>query len=430
MPEQPRVGQPLHTADPANCGAEEPRRPGVPTRSRWINPATGERLAQSARVDYSIKWTETSLLGPLPPEAAGDWPSDRWRAHLATCPDGRRCRCRVPEPEWWVLMAGRGLPFHPDAEIARQMAHERITRFKGQPALPECERTFVQEVVRDALFIGPQPLTKAWVGASLSVITRLVRFLCEENAPLTREHAFSERSINRFSHLHMANHADKGTAAFYEGRVNLIAAALKGVTYRDKKNTSHRTGQVPSEPLSPQEEAALYLWAIGLRSPVRRRRMTSMLATGLGVGMQTGEYLKARRGDIDITDTGLHVRVTNIHNGAQRTVTCRRAWEDVLRDLCDGLDPEVLLANESRTISASEGNHNSMVSRAQNETEPPTWINQRRLRLTWMVRLIEAGVPFDTIMKAADVTTTESLTRLMAYVTPQTEAEASASLRG
>lgn len=429
MPDQTRVGQPLHAADPAHSGGHDAPTPGAPAKGRWTGP-DGQRLAQAARADYSIKWTETGLQGPLPPEATGDWPSDRWRAHLATCPDGRKCRCQVPEPEWWVLMAGRGMPLHPDAEVARQMAHQKITRFKGQPALPAAERAFVQEVVRDALFIAPQPLSKSWVGASLSVVTRLVRVLSEENAPLTREHAFSERSLSRFKHVHMANHADKHTANFYDGRLNLIAAALKGVTYRDKKNTSSRFDMVPNAPVSKQEEAALYLWATGLRSSTRRRRMTAMLATGLGVGMQTGEFMQARRRDVNITDTGVHVRITNIHNSAERTVTCRRAWEDVLRDLCDGLEPDALLMEPTRTNPLGEGSHNAMVSRAQNETEPPTWVNQRRLRLTWMVRLIEAGVPFDTIMKAADVVTTEALTRLMVYVTPQTDAEASASLRG
>ncbi|WP_210503352.1 site-specific integrase [Nocardioides xinjiangensis] len=310
------------------------------------------------------------------------------------------------------------------------MAHEKITRFKGQPALPEAERTFVQEVVRDALFIAPQPIEKGWVGSSLSIVTRLVRFLSEENAPLTREHAFSQRSLNRFNHVHMANHADDGTQRYYESRLNLIAAALKGVTYRDKKNQPARSKDVPVTPLTPAQEAALYVWATGVRSPKRRRRMTAMLATGLGVGMQTGEFMEARRRDVEITDSGVHVRITNIHNGAERTVTCRRVWEDVLRDLCKDLAPEALLMEPSRTTLMSEGSHNSMVSRTQNETEPPEWINQRRLRLTWQVRLLEAGVPIPTIMKAADVVTTDALTRLMLYVTPQTEADASASLRG
>ena len=389
------------------------------------------RLVQSSRAAYSIRWSETGLLGNVPADAAGDWPSDRWRAHLVSCPDGRKCRCRVPEPVWWVLMAGRGMPLHPDAEVARQMAHEVITRFKGQPALPEAERTFVQDTVRDALFIAPQPVSKEWVRSSLSIVTRLVRTISEEGAPLTREHVFSQRARNRFVHQHLATSRSVDvTVRYYESRINLVAAALQGVTYRDKSNQPARFADVPPEPVTLQQEAALWLWATGLRSEVRRRRLSTMVAFGLGVGIRTHELLQTQRQAVDITDTGVHVNITNVHTGVERVVTCRRVWEDAVRDLCGGLGPDALLMEPSRTTPLTYGSQHSLVHRTQQQTEPPVWINHRRLRLTWMVRMLDTGVPLPTLMSAADVDTSDALTRLLPYVSAQSPGDAATSLRG
>lgn len=72
-------------------------------------------------------------------------------------------------------MGGRGVPFHPEAPVAMQMAKTRIGTYKGsKPVFDQPTRLLVQGIVLDSLIIAPQPVTPGWVHTSLMAVGGLV----------------------------------------------------------------------------------------------------------------------------------------------------------------------------------------------------------------------------------------------------------------
>ncbi|MBB3042495.1 hypothetical protein [Nocardioides soli] len=419
-PDEPIEPNPLHQRHP---GTRESRDPEVVARL-----AHGERLAQSSRADYSIKWTESGLVGTIPPRSEGDWPSDRWRAHLTECGPVRACRHQVPDPEWWVLMAGRGLPLHADAERARALAHGVINRWRGHPPMPEHLVRFTHDVVRDSLNVAPQPVTETWVKFALAAVGMLVRSVAVDNGPLTREHVFSKPVLDRFYYHHLAKHDDR-TVENYRRRIDLVQVALKGITIRTPQSQPPLSNGDAIPPLTRAQEVALYQWACGTRPAQRRGRMVAVVALGLAFGPTTSELLGLTPKDFACDDRGLHVALTT-NDDETRTVTCRREWEDRVAALLEVTPPSHFMTTPWRDTRVTDATHHVVLGQAQELYTPPVYFNSTSLRNTWLVRHMEAGVPLPSLMKAAGLRSTESLSRMMGYCEPQTDDEIAAALRG
>ena len=402
---------------------------GLPDSQPTPQPdEAGGRLVQSSRADYSIKWTESGLVGTLPAEAEGDWPSDRWRKHLATCGPVRKCRHRVPDPEWWVLMAGRGLPLHPDAAKARELAHEAINRWRGHPPLPKDLLHFTHAVIRDSLNVAPQPVTETWVKFALAAVGMLVRSVAVDSGPLTREHVFSKPVVDRFLYHHLSQHDDR-TVMNYRRRIDLIQVALKGITIRTPQSQPPLSNGDAIPPLARADEAAVYQWACGLRPVSRRERMVAVVTLGLAFGPTTAELLTLTSNDFALDDRGIHVGLTG-SDGVPRNVTCRAEWEDRVTALLEVTRPGYYMTTPWRDTPPTEPTHHICLGKAQELFTPPVYFNSTSLRNTWLVRHMESGVPMPTLLKAAGLRSTQSLTRMMGYCEAQTDDEAAGSLRG
>lgn len=388
----------------------------------------GRDLFQSSRADYSLRWTETGLRLPPPPESEGDWPSDRWRRHLAGCGPVRECRHRVPEPRWWVLMANRGVPLHRDAEVARQLAHEHINGFRGNPVLPEELITFVQDVVRDALNVAPQPVALTWVKTALSTVATLARWVVAEGGPLTREHVFSQRVRDRYVNVHLQGYTN-GSVATYRSRLNLITTALNGVTVREPNRNPGFARNIPLIPLTRQQEVGLFVWACGLHGDKRRHRAVRGVTLGLGLGPTTSEMMRLVPADVTADERGVHVQLTG-NDGNVRVVTCRREWEARLLELVEVTDPGRLLVSPWRSKPLEGRDFGSTLWQTQEQDTPPAYFNIKLLRNTWLVRQLESGVPLTTLLTASGLATVESVLKLLPFCAAQDPAAAAVSLRG
>lgn len=390
--------------------------------------AFGDTRDATPRRDYSLRWTETGLAMPAPAGSRGDWPSDRWRRHLAQCGPTHECRHTVVEPRWWTKMIGRGVPLHPEARAARDAAHGVINRFKGQPTLPFDLLVFIQEAARDALCVAPQPLTKPWIRSTLAAVSMLVRWVASTGSPVTREHVFAERTVNRFLYQALSQH-DPATVRVYRSRLELVRLGLQGVTVRDALAMPSLGSQAPETPLTPRQEADLYVWAAGLTPTTRRKRTLGLITITLGVGSRTPELLRVGKDDARVSADGVDVRLRNA-DGLVRTVTCRRAWEERLVEQIDITAPGHMLLTPWRVTPMNRTNFSTALVEAQRRFPPPTWINVTRLRNTWFTRMLEAGVPHQTLMMAADVRSETSWARLLPYCRSQDSRAAAASLRG
>lgn len=325
-------------------------------------------------------------------------------------------------------MGGRGVPLHPDAQQARVEATRIINRFRSHPVLPDHLLTFVQDIARDALVVAPQPVTEAWVKQTLAHLATLVRWVDSDGGAITREHVLSERCRARFISVGLDGYKD-GSKNVYRTRLDLLTMALAGVTVRQPGTRPSLANSTPREPLLPEEEATLYAWACGLRPETRRKKVVAAVTLGLAVGGKTDELIAVRSDDVVIDERGVHVHLTN-PDGEVRVVTARRAWEERVAALVEVTPPGHYLLSPWRDTSISPNTFTLGLWVAQEKFTPPTYFNLGRLRNTWVVRLMDAGVPLNTLLTAADLSSDKTITRLRPYCATQSTEAAAAAMRG
>ena len=90
------------------------------------------------------------------------------------------------------------------------------------------------------------------------------------------------------------------------------------------------SGSEASVPYRREEVAALWSWARGQSTEATRQGLRTLLALGLGCGLDSGEIVPLRGHDVRVLSDGRVV----VHVGGRRAraVLCRRRWERVLAE--------------------------------------------------------------------------------------------------
>lgn len=333
----------------------------------------------------------------------------------------------MPLPEWWLVMAKRGVPFHPDAHEAFQMAVRRIRTYKGhKPVFDQPTRLLVQGIVIDALNAAPQPVTQGWVNTSLAAVGALTRWAYLNAEPLERGHLLSTHTRNRFLNLGMKA-AEDTTRRNYGCRLDLIATALSSVPL-PPATAGLLTKSEPVDPHSASEVATLWAWAQGLRPERRRRRVTAVLVLSLGCGLRSSELVLTRPEDVLRDADGTHVTVIGAHG--TRLVTCDAVWEDRLQDLVSATSAGHLLTSPWRTTPATGPGLLNTVRDAQRKDPAVVRFSPRSLRNTWLVARLAYGTPIPTLLEAAGVESIEALKAFLPFVATPCPADRTQALRG
>lgn len=322
-------------------------------------------------------------------------------------------------------MRNRGVPYHEDADKALQEVVRRVNGYKGHPMLQPAPLEFIQQVVLDSLALAPTPVGDAWMACTFASISGIPRWAHATGQPLTRQHIFAEETRYRFlDYLNSEGNDGAASKNLKWVRLELVADFLLGGTPKRQFRKPTMTEEAPRTPLTPAEQADLWVWAKTLSVKTRVKRMTAMLALGLGCGLTGGELPKVRREDVVIGDDG-SVQVTVTSHKSTRTITCLAQWEDRLAVCALDVRPGHYLLTPWR---ATAGNypHNESVRRAMAKN-PPTTFNSTRLRNTWLCWHLANGTPLKELMEAADMLEANHLHNLLPLL-PATDPEKTARL--
>lgn len=325
-------------------------------------------------------------------------------------------------------MKSRGIPLHDDADVALEHAVAMINGYKGHPPLQPESLAFTQKVVLDALPLAPTPIGNSWMRITLAAVAGLARWLQMTGQPLTREHTFSEET--RFRYIATRTDQTEGSRNLNAVRLELIGDMLLGASPGRVLPKVTKTEEAPIEPLTAEDEADLWVWAIGLRRRMRRDQMSATLVLGLGCGLSRAEKHKIRHEDVHADEHGVHVWVTSNRTGLSRLVTCRADWEDRLAALKDYTAPGHLLMSPWRDTVQAHGGADEAMRRARNNTPVPVNFNNVRLRNTWLCHHLAAGTPLKVLMEAADMKEANHLHNLLALLPATDPVQAAAALRG
>ena len=169
-----------------------------------------------------------------------------------------------------------------------------------------------------------------------------------------------------------------------------------------------------SQPYSVEEQGAIRQWAETQPTARRRTLCGAVVALALGAGLTRQDLMHVRERDIVTLDDGLvGVRVDS------RTVPVTADWNDNLTPFIES-DSEDFVIAPGVTVRAG-AKLNGIIGR----TPTHSWFpNVQRMRNTWLIRCLDAGVPLQNVVDAAGLRTPEMLRRLIPFMAKLDEAAA------
>lgn len=324
-------------------------------------------------------------------------------------------------PPWWLLAAGDGLMPSQEQISALATAHARVTRYRGR-GLSSAGAVFVRAAVRDALYTAPQPVTRPWVDYSLTVVGGLVGMCETAGTPLTRQRVFSERSRNRYLHVTCAGFAPMAQSG-YRSRLTVISSALTRSAQVAALTRVSISAQDVLSPYTATQIVDLLTWVSGMRPLTRRRRASTALTLGLGIGARRRDVAIIRGHDVTRDHSGVHVDVAGT---SPRHVTCLARFEDDLWESAQHAGSNLIVAPDRTSLS--EARFQQSLNQI-NDLRPPAPLMLRRLRNTWLIGHLTAGTPLTVLLPAAGLSTASHLEDLLPYVPDADPAVAVAALR-
>lgn len=253
-------------------------------------------------------------------------------------------------------------------------------------------REFVQEAVLDSL-----PPSGDEARRRITIVAMMVAWAHRTAGyDLDRTAIFTLDVISEWIDQQCGQYTVK-VKKMYRARLKSIAKEINSEFPVVPNETSYSSAWNP-QPYSAAELAEVVGWARGQSTAMRRHKAEVLLSLTVGAGLYTNEVAALRVSDIESDAEGvlLHVR-----GAYERTVPVLAEWEDTLRDLVANVqpvDPEAYAFAPGR-MNAKPAVVTAFVqsSNRSGSVEPQT----RRMRATWIVEHIKAGIPPQIIAQAA-----------------------------
>lgn len=217
------------------------------------------------------------------------------------------------------------------------------------------------------------------------------------------------------AHLKSKKAMTASTLGTYRSRLFRVADSNIGHLHPTHRMPGLRPSD-PARPFSAQEVVSLRSWAAWQPSPRVRIEANVLLSAGLGGGLSAGEIIQLRARDVTIDDEGVLLHVTGERS---RLVPLLAEWESPIVDMSRAAwKPDMFLFRPQRTTVGANVVYN-MIHRSKGR---PFQINSQRMRATWIVTHLRAGVPVQALLDASGIETLGALGRFYRHL-PQVDAQ-------
>jgi hypothetical protein len=281
----------------------------------------------------------------------------------------------------------------------------------------------VRQIVREADPLLPYKATEL-----LGPLAKLAVFADGEGLPAAPQAWLSPEFIERFIQVGCPA-VGEATRGNYRSRLLRLREAVISPPLRTGKPVKLSASD-PSRPYTTAEQAALWGWAAGQSTAALRSGCRVLLALGLGVGLDSPEVVPLRAHDVRACP-GNGVVTVSVRGPRARLVVCRRRFERVLADEADRAGRPGQATYLFRPGHASRGKNTvtNFLARTAKDPKVPA-LSMGRVRSTWLVGLIDEGLPLTVIVSASGVKTLHGLSRVLPYARATQADEAANWLRG
>lgn len=261
------------------------------------------------------------------------------------------------------------------------------------------------------------PRTATTIGSRTAL---LLSWCFERGMDLTPEVVFHPDTIDEFISTGCARFT-KGTRSTYRSTLLQVGESYVGAPLFAPRALPLPTSD-PEAPYTTAEITALWAWSRGLSTQAMRDGAAVILAFGLGTGIKAIELNAATTAWIDDTPAGL---VVAIPGDRARRVPVRQRWELAVRDVLGRASGGLVFRPERDHVN--DRHLTRFLERLPRGDAPK--LSMQRLRVTWIVDLLDDRVPLRLVADAAGVQA-DLLGRYAPFMYAITPSEADGLLRG
>ncbi|MET3963070.1 hypothetical protein ABIE44_003004 [Marmoricola sp. OAE513] len=310
---------------------------------------------------------------------------------------------------------GRDLP---DELAAVIDSHNPVDK-TGRPM--ELIRPFLTDVITASTLVGKDSVRK-----HCTHLTELARFALSRGLELTVENVMTTHVIDEFTRIDQAD-KDEHHRAERRRRLLALAASTNPGPQTPAKLTPIAHAAIKAC-YTPAEKAAIIQASRIQPTEARRRDLSTVVACGLGAGMDSIDLRHAHVSDIE--DHGPDGLLIHIHGPRPRIVPVRADLETLLREAAAGRKPseQLLVGKIDRRNTAARATERAALVGVPH-------IEPARLRATWLADLMTDTVPLALILQAAGLKSARTISELQPHIGPWLEHKglntlASTGLRG
>jgi hypothetical protein len=205
------------------------------------------------------------------------------------------------------------------------------------------------------------------------------------------------------------------------GTRSIVRRALRRAQGIDPQPIPHRTGG--PVPLSTGDVLALVRFAQFQPTPATRRNMCFIVGLALGAGLRGKDLTLVSRNDLRVRplpDGSTVLTVTVVRAGRSREVVVAEIMRPMVQAAMDLHDQAG--RSPGAYILGTEVSRDSVVARQIAKARPVApygkpAVDCYRMRATWLVGAMDAGVPLPDILRAAELKSARPLLYLVSYCT-------------
>ncbi|QKV92953.1 hypothetical protein HUT19_15285 [Streptomyces sp. NA02950] len=300
-------------------------------------------------------------------------------------------------------------------EVSRKIRQYR-------PRLPQRRWAPVADLVR-ATVSAAAPATCYEAGHLLHVVGRLAVWADGCGFPPDPDVWMRTETIDAFV-LAGCPGMDGSTVQTYRSWLRRVREALVWVQRGEAPPARLSSPRNPQPPYESGEVSRLRDWAAHLPGRARLDGL-ALMALGTGCGLAPGEIVRVRGSHIRITSSGVAVLDQDMLG---RLVACRAGWEAALAEMAETAGTDFVF-RPGRKVTAAKNLLSSWPLRHRPHAGLPP-LSARRLRSTWIVRLLAEGISPAVIASAAGMASPAGLAPYHRWVPPLPQEEVIRLLRG
>ncbi|MEU5190439.1 hypothetical protein AB0G83_25335 [Streptomyces klenkii] len=303
------------------------------------------------------------------------------------------------------------------------LSPEVSTRIRDyRPKLPPERWARIADQVR-ATVAAAAPATCYEAGHLLHVVGRLAAWADSTGLPMDPAVWLRTETIDAFVLSGCIGKAPD-TLQTYRSWLRRTHEALVWVQRGEAPPVRLSAPRGPQPPYQAVELVRLRTWAemLGGRARLDGRALMALTA---GCGLKPGELCAARGNDIRTTKCGMALVEAP---WLDRLVACQADWEDTLSELA-AIAGDDYLFRPHRKVAAAKNLVSSWPARHRPPAGLPT-LSARRLRSTWIVKLLALGIAPALVAESAGMASTAGLAPYYQWVPPLDRETATRLLRG